>query len=469
MIRKLMLTALVFTQGLLLFGLPVSVDNSKSKYFPPIISQSGGSCAQASIIGYTFTYEMNRFLDVSASEAKNRYSYFYTWNFLNEGKDQGGFSEDGLSIATSNGVMNEEDFPPQSSWYEFRWESGYDKYLRAMRHRAQWYMYIDVTTAKGIEEAKTYLAEGGVVGFGAHSTGWTIEDYDGPSETGYDKIMTKTGTDGAHALTIAGYDDSVEYKDSKSGETYSGAFVVVNTWGKFSHSDGRFYLPYHLFTTPHKKEDLDTDVLGFDVTYTEPQIVFRVKVDYTSRDDLSFMYGFNDNWRDTIPKNLYKVAIADHQGGDHCMCGGLQVSSSKIDMGFDFSRYVNKMAGIENPNFFICIDRYKRGNVEGSGKFLGFWVYDYREDRNNPKIYSCTEGVGRTLHKGSNYFSLMRYLWTSRSPVVWLFNQQPVAAPLVFKTADGKYAKVRFSDYNREDGTIRVKYVYSPSGDRNVK
>ena len=36
--------------------LPQYVDNSVNKYFPPIIDQYGGSCAQASSIGYVFTY-----------------------------------------------------------------------------------------------------------------------------------------------------------------------------------------------------------------------------------------------------------------------------------------------------------------------------------------------------------------------------------------------------------------------------
>ena len=47
----------------------------------------------------------------------------------------------------------------------------------------------------------------------------------------------------------------------------------------------------------------------------------------------------------------------------------------------------------------------------------------------------------------------------------WLgITGQPAAAPLVLRTADGKYAKLRFSDYDREEGTIKLKYVYAPNG-----
>ncbi len=72
------------------FSLPVSVDNSTSTAFPPIIDQTGGSCAQASGIGYMFTYEVNTLLhrNAYASDA-NTFSYLFTWNFVNGGADNG--------------------------------------------------------------------------------------------------------------------------------------------------------------------------------------------------------------------------------------------------------------------------------------------------------------------------------------------------------------------------------------------
>lgn len=92
-------------------SLPPSVDNSKLKYFPPIIDQNGGSCAQAAGIGYMFTYEVNRLLDRDASASKaNRFSYQFSWNFVNDGIDQGGFVDDGLTVARLYGMMTEEDY-----------------------------------------------------------------------------------------------------------------------------------------------------------------------------------------------------------------------------------------------------------------------------------------------------------------------------------------------------------------------
>ena len=85
--------------------LPTSVDNSTSIHFPPIFNQIGGSCAQASSIGYVFTYEMNALLDRDASIPENRFSYLYAWNLINDGADEGSFQYQGLQIASSNGIM----------------------------------------------------------------------------------------------------------------------------------------------------------------------------------------------------------------------------------------------------------------------------------------------------------------------------------------------------------------------------
>ena len=62
---------------------PSSVDNSLLKYFPTVIDQIGGSCAQASYIGYMFTYEMNRLLDRDGSTPDHQFSYLYTFTLQN--------------------------------------------------------------------------------------------------------------------------------------------------------------------------------------------------------------------------------------------------------------------------------------------------------------------------------------------------------------------------------------------------
>ena len=72
-----------------------------------------------------------------------------------------------------------------------------------------------------------------------------LELFPGPSETGYTYMLTKLATDGAHAMTIVGYDDTVGF--SKDGQIHKGAFIVVNSYGTWWGDDGRYYLPYYFF------------------------------------------------------------------------------------------------------------------------------------------------------------------------------------------------------------------------------
>ena len=62
----------------------------------------GGSCAQASGIGYMFTYEINRLLDRDAhASADHRFSYQFSWNLLNDGQDHQCFVQFHLYQITS--------------------------------------------------------------------------------------------------------------------------------------------------------------------------------------------------------------------------------------------------------------------------------------------------------------------------------------------------------------------------------
>lgn len=458
--------------------MPSSVDNSTLKYFPPLIDQLGGSCAQASYIGYMFTYEMNRLLDRDASASKDyQFSYLYTWNFINGGKDEGSLGVEGLKIAFEGGIASEADFPSQYTSSQFKWASGYEGYLKAIHNRVKKVRFFEVLSREGVDEVRNYLwnrgepgQPGGIVTFSSRATDWTIEtNYSGPSETGYKALLTKLSSTGAHAMTIVGYDDLVEF-NAPDGTVSKGAFIVCNTWGQYyyKHDRGRFYLPYWFWEQAERDRGaLGADMVGTDVEYREPKVVFRVKLDYSSRDDLAFRIGVSNKSSDNIPTNDYAVPIANYQGGDYPMQG--RYASSEIEFAFDFSSYVGTIDDSAEPKFFLTVCRNKRGDVYGSGKMLEFSVYDYREDSENPKIYVCNEVAGKEILSGNNIYSIetVPAKKTSYSEVQWLNSSgQPVAAPLVLRTADGKYAKLRFSDYDREKGTIKLKWVYAPDGTR---
>ena len=270
-------------------------------------------------------------------------------------------------------------------------------------------------------------------------------------------------------MTIVGYDDLVEF-NAPDGSVSKGAFIVCNTWGLYyyKHDRGRFYLPYWFWEQADRDRGaLGAEMVGTDVEYREPRVVFRVKLDYSSRDDLAFRIGVSNKSSDNIPTNDYAVPIANYQGGDYPMQG--RGASSEIEFAFDFSSYVGNIDDSAEPKFFLTVCRNKRGNVYGSGKMLEFSVYDYRADHKNPKIYVCNDIANKEIQSGNNVYSIetVPAKKTSYSSVQWLNTSgQPVAAPLVLRTADGKYSKLRFSDYDKKNGTIKLKYVYATDGGR---
>lgn len=369
-VRAIRAAAAAWTPSKPLEGsLPASVDNSKLKYFPKVFDQKGGSCAQSSGIRYLFTYEMNRLLDrdAQASDA-NTFSYFYTWNFLNDGIDQGGFAEQGLNIARQQGAMSLADFPDPSSYFTFKWASGYDRYTRAMQNRVKEIISFEVTSQEGVDLARRYLydagdgsAYGGILSYSALATGWSFDsNYSGPSETGYTYMLTKLATDGAHAMTIVGYDDTVEFV--KDGQIHKGAFIVVNSYGTWWGDEGRYYLPYYFFLQDRPSQTLSHDVTGCSCTVHSPQVVFRVKVTYDSRNDLAFTMGVADKPYATTPTVTLKSAIAANQGGDHPMQGQYSDDNS-IELAFDFTEAVPKYASYTEPKYFLTITRSEIGKA----------------------------------------------------------------------------------------------------------
>jgi hypothetical protein len=433
---------------LLLALLPQYVDNSTNKYFPPIIDQSGGSCAQASSIGYVFTYEMNRYLDRDASLPENRFSYQYIWNLVNDGINQGGFAEDGLFVAMRAGAMAESDFSTLTT-YDYTWPSGFEKYHNALRYRVSRF----VTLPRDVDVYKEYLAgsdgkPGGILSFSGHCYGWNmISDYDGPSGTGYKALVTSLPDDGAHAMTIVGYDDLVTYTDA-SGHTYEGAFIVVNSWGLSAHDRGRFYYPYEFF---RRKNVLPTvlsdDAVTAEVRYQEPRILFKLTIDYTSRNDLAYHIGATETPSAGIPDQYYMQTGLSNKGGDHYMRG--TYDKAPLEFALDLTDNIPS-SDPEYCRYFLKVVRTALGKEKGTGTLKALSVIDYRSGK--PVEYKYKGELPCAIEDGENvfYIGLVPRFSVSCSPV------RAGSSPLYLKTASGHKAKVVLS---KDGSKTQLKYT----------
>ncbi len=441
-------------------SLPKSVDNSVLPYFPPVIDQRGNSCAQASGIGYLYTYEVNRLLGRNASaSADNRFSYQFSWNMVNGGEDEGGFVDEGLSLALRYGIMAESDYGT-SSTYQFRWATGYDKYLRSMRYRSK-----EILTFEGsvplmkrwLYDAGDGSAHGGLLTFSGTSTGWHIDNgYQGPSETGYHSLLTSLATSGSHAMTIAGYDDTVAYTD-EAGVVHEGAFIVVNTWGTFSHDNGRFYLPYDFFLDESVPGSVLSDqVVALRVQTYRPQVVLKVKLDYSSRNDLRLGMGCSENADADRPGQFYYSYAFYHQGGDYPMQGNGE--SGTIELALDATEALPDTTA-DYPVYFLNVVRSMIGKKKGEGRLLALSVIDYR--KGEPVETECAMSLPATLNDGDNIFAIrgQRYVSTTASPVTYLDGSGNVI-PRNYEIADaeGNIHSVTFSNRNSDKNTITIRH-----------
>lgn len=446
--------------------LPASVDNSTQRYFPPLINQTGGSCAQASGIGYMFTYEMNRLLDRDASLPENRMSYLFAWNMINEGDDQGGFVEQGLQLARTFGIMSEADYG-NPFLYHFLWTTGFEKYVRAMHNRAAEILKFD----DDIPTLKRYLYDagrgehpGGILTFSTQAEGWRFNtDYQGPSGTGYRALLTKLGNDGAHALTIVGYDDLVTYTDDQ-GVTHQGAFIVCNSWGDFYYHDrGRFYLPYDFFRDPNVKEaDLSSTLNAVRVTTYEPRAVMRVGLTYNQRNELRFGFASSQNRKATAPSVAPKYfSLMNHQGGPYPMQG--QYKLPDIEIALDASAVVP--TDITSPEqYFFYVTRQAQGNKKkGEGQVTSIELIDLQGDGNaaTPRTWGYHGQLPAPILAGANIFPIPlrpRYVVTT-SPYTWKAATTGTSAnSFRVRTASGRQAKFNATqDANIQ--TLRIHYA----------
>lgn len=436
--------------------LPASVDNSRLKYFPPIFNQSGGSCAQASGIGYMFTYEVNRLLDRDASSDANRFSYEFAWHMLNEGEDQGSFVSQGLMLARNYGIMTLADYGVSGAAI-FKWATGYEKYLNAIRYRASEILIYD----DSIPLMKRYLydagdgsAAGGVLTFSAMSTGWVIDNYyDGPSQTGYHSLLTSLAIDGSHAMTIVGYDDTVCYTD-RDGVTHEGAFIVVNSWGTWTHDNGRYYLPYDFFrdkSVPNTQ--LSNTVEGVRVRIHEPKVVFKVAVDYTSRDDIRFQTGLSSDKGSTYPEKVKPVSVFENQGGDYPMRGAY--FGSEVELAIDLTEVMDTSR--EYGRYFLNVNKSVAGKKRGEGSVTALSLIDYRSGE--PVEYPYRGPLPARIEGGNNWFSIgTKPLFSVPvSAYTYSSGSQEEKGTFVVRTADGRAGKFIFNP-SAEDGKRVIRY-----------
>lgn len=370
------------------------IDNSKNKYFPPVVSQIGGSCAYASGVAYIFNYEYNRLMDKPSNTTSNLFDYLYIWALQNDGVDQGGFIHEVWDAVKANGVATKKVY---STTRKFEWMNGAEKYINGMEHRVKSYRKIDLFPSglystyskKAFQDMKDYLLDagdgvGGLIQFSAFADPLEASSYSGKSLSGYRAIIPKFGVAGMHSMTIVGFDDDVEWDYDHNGtisDDEKGAFICINSWGATWGDNGRFYAPYKTFIGLQQGHG-GTGNGGkecFVLVPEQKQVthVLKVMLKHTSRNDIKFIAGVSRDSKDVSPQELKEISIMNGAGGDHHMRGTGESGDETIELAFDISDLAEFGTVKKDPKFFLEI-RDKQKKSAGKGEIIFCSLIDYR-------------------------------------------------------------------------------------------
>ena len=248
-------------------GLPDVVDNSTSKYFPPIKSQgSQGSCVAWSQAYYQFTYEMNKSLDRESTE-ENCFSPTFTYNMSNYGEDVGCFPNNTYSNMKKIGVAPLSLVPFTMEEHR-NWYAQEDIWREASKYRVDEVKVLpNFRTGSGkqvthpddtdITEIKTLLNNGHILSFGAYINRWkttTIKaNASCPENDAYvgqaavKSTSPDIGNGYGHRMTIVGYNDNIWIDVNGNNSVDNGemgAFKIANSWGPWWKNDGFIWFAY---------------------------------------------------------------------------------------------------------------------------------------------------------------------------------------------------------------------------------
>lgn len=377
--------------------LPTMVDNSKLKFFPPIVYQISNSCGPASMIHYQYTYEMNRLLDRDGKKDENILYYMYNWNLLNKGNEEGTHPWTCFEAINYYGAVPKSLFSTTSST---EWMDGIDNYKEAIKYDVADLTYIESNLPGKLEEMKRYLfdrgdgsAHGGLIQFSGWAHPLDATRYDGESESGYNAMIPRFGYDGMHSMMIIGYDDTTWWdydKDGQKDEDEMGSFICVNTWGTSWGDKGIFFAPYRTFTDAMPQSDYKKDNGGgigngnkacyiYNPVQREPSLMFRLILKHDSRRSFKLkLSGYDENGAEIVKETLIKAF--NQAGGDLPLRSHRGVDRDILEFGVDAS-ILNKPGVVD---YRIKIEGTRNIDENKDNKFLFCSLIDSRKDVNNP-------------------------------------------------------------------------------------
>jgi len=377
------------------------VDNSQKKFMRSIFDQKHNSCAQASGVGYLFTYEINWLRDLSSDDSTRLYPTHFTYNFLNSGDpDRTSTIIDGWDIIQENGCPDIKSYGGMHiNSDSTNWMTDYDKYQNALHNRIDSMFIIDFREdpVDGLIILKQWLFNhnndtcqvGGLASFVTNMYACYYSDLlDGTPEAGKKIISNwypKNARDDNHQLTIVGYNDSVRW-DVNGNLNYSntedsngdsivdmrdweiGALKLANSRVDYADS-GYVYWPYRLLADTAL---IDSVIYIAKVLDYEPELVLKANLYHEKRNSIRFDVDFGPNALDNTPEVGHGIYSAfAMKGGSYPILG--YENYNPLEVVLDYNQFFS-----EEDVGKLYLNVWQGSDTDTLGYLSQFSLVDYR-------------------------------------------------------------------------------------------
>jgi hypothetical protein len=404
--------------------LPSKKDNTKLIYFPGIYSQEVWNCNQAASVWLMYTYEVNYLRNLESAKPENQYSPMAVFNLLNYGNPGQGVSYfDSWNLIKANGVPGNTDFTAYSQNSQV-WMTGYDKYYRGMQNRVDQVYAIEVGTPDGLTTLKHWLNDhlsgdevGGIANFQIGSGDMVIPQI--PTGKGLEAegeyIVTKYGPWVGHAMSFAGWNDSVKYDYNNDGRYTNnvdinsdgvvdmkdwevGAMLVVNSWGTWWGNHGKVWVMYRVLAEDIYHGGIWNNavmVVKPKKTY-QPLMTVKTKIRYNQRNRLKLQVGVASTQDAREPEFQMDFPCFNYQGDTLPMQGFYGPNSDLIEIGLDITPLLDKFPANGTAKIFFDVIQ-TAPNDRGAGRVEGFSVIDYTNGTHEFTVSGVTDITDNAL------------------------------------------------------------------------
>jgi hypothetical protein len=206
------------------------INNSLSKYFPPISDQGRyGSCVAQSKGYYMSSYYFAKAndLDISSGDPKSTCNPLFLYWAGNYGKDEGMIPPMVNDIVSAHGCSSYE-FYSTNRLFETPSYSAFNSGLERRLNLS--YFNGSSIDYSVINVMRKYLQTGNIASAAIYVDNNFIKLAPASFDNGVYYKLTASEGFGAHAVTLVGYDDQRTYRNANGSVSY-GAFLFANSWG----------------------------------------------------------------------------------------------------------------------------------------------------------------------------------------------------------------------------------------------